>query len=151
MRIGREKTPLVTTVDASFGYGKALPVWSPENPTVAIVSTGTLCNAAYEAAKALAEQGVVASVTHFGTIKPLDTEYLTALASQVGTIVTVEEHQRAGGFGSAVAEHVSSLTQPVQVVRVGVDDQYGQSGTPAELLSHYGMDAKAIIEKVMSR
>jgi len=151
MRIGREKTPVVTTAETPFEYGKALPVWSPENPTVAIVSTGTLGNAAYEAAMALAEQGIVACVAHFGTIKPLDTEYLTALASQVGTIVTVEEHQRAGGFGSAVAEHVSSLTQPVQVVRVGVDDQYGQSGTPAELLAHYGMDAKAIIEKVMSR
>lgn len=150
IRIGREKTPVVTTEATPFVVGKALSVHTPENPTVALLSTGTLLNTTYSAAQRLAEAGIVASVTHFGSIKPLDTETLDQLIQAGQTIVTVEEHQIAGGFGSAVAEYVASQPNPVRVHRVGVTDRYGQSGTPDELLAEYGMDVESIVSNVQS-
>ena len=79
------------------------------------------------------------------TIKPLDTEALEKLAEEHDALVTVEEHQVAGGLGSAVAEHLSEVS-PTRIARVGVQDQFGQSGKPEELIAHYGMDVPAIIE-----
>jgi transketolase len=112
---------------------------------VALLSTGTLLFNTLKAAAQLTEQGTAVDVYHFGTIKPLDTAALDAIAAQCERIVTVEEHQVAGGFGSAVAEYVAE-TNPTRVVRVGVRDQYGQSGTPEELITHYGMDIGSIIK-----
>ncbi len=81
---------------------------------------------------------------HIATIKPLDTAALEAFAEDHDALVTVEEHQINGGLGGAVAEHLTE-TRPTRITRVGVQDQFGQSGTPEELIAHYGMDTPAII------
>ncbi len=148
MRIGREKTPVVTTPENKFVFGKARVLNDTVDAKVALCVTGTLLHNAYEAAIELEKSGVPCSVYHFGTIKPLDVGALVDLASRYTTIVTIEEHQRAAGFGSAVAEVVGELPDPVRVVRIGVDDQFGQSGSPTELLAHYGLDTNAIVQKV---
>jgi transketolase len=98
------------------------------------------------AARALEEEGIGASVLHVPTIKPLDGEAIEAFAEEHDRLVTVEEHQVMGGFGSAVAEHLS-VVRPTRIARVGVHDQFGQSGTPEELIAHYGMDMKSIVAK----
>ena len=82
-----------------------------------------------------------------GTIKPLDTKSLDAFAAAHDFLVTVEEHQVAGGLGSAVAEHVSA-TNPKRVIRIGVQDSFGESGEAEELIAHFGMDSESIIEAV---
>lgn len=152
MRIARENTPVITTPGSPFEIGKA-EVYLKKNPahtkTVGIVATGTILYQALVAAKILNEKGVGASVLHMATIKPLDTKSLSAFAKEHDVIVTVEEHQRMGGLGSAVAEHLS-LTDPKRVLRLGVDDVFGQSGTPEELLSHYGIDSTSIVREVQS-
>lgn len=147
IRIGREKTPVVTTPESTYDFTKALPAYVPEAATVAIVSTGTLLHSALVAANTLTESGTPTSVHHFGCIKPLDTEALATISEQHDLLVTVEEHQIAGGFGSAVAEFIAEYN-PTKICRVGVNDQYGQSGTPHELLAHYGMDTETIVDRV---
>jgi transketolase len=86
---------------------------------------------------------------NMATIKPLDTEVLHKFADEHDIIVTVEEHQRAGGLGGAVVEYLSEH-RPTRVLRLGVDDMFGQSGTPEELLTHYGLDSASIVKAVKS-
>ncbi len=145
LRFGRAVTPVFTTGDTPFAIGKALLLWESENPKVAILSTGSLSHAALTAAKALAEQGMASLVLHVPTIKPLDAEAVLDAAARAGRIITVEEHQAAGGFGSAVAEFLAEH-HPVPIRRLGVQDQFGQSGSPEELLAHYGLDALHIAD-----
>jgi len=150
MRIAREKTPVVTTPDSPFEIGKAytyLYKESSHEKTVGIVVTGILAHAALEAGKQLNGSGVGVSVLCMPTIKPLDTAALDAFGQEHEYIVTLEEHQVAGGLGSAVAEYYSQ-TNPKRVIRMGVHDQFGQSGTPEELIAHYGMDAKSVVETI---
>ena len=150
IRIAREKTPVVTTVDSPFEIGKAYTYLYKENShekTVGIIVTGILTHSAIEAAKELNDSNIGVSVLCMPTIKPLDTAALDTFGQEHEYIVTLEEHQIAGGLGSAVAEYYSQ-TNPKRVIRMGVDDEFGQSGTPEELLAHYGMDAKAVIETV---
>lgn len=155
MRIAREKTPVVTTMDSPFEIGKAYTYLYKDNAhekTVGIIVTGTLTHNALEAAQQLNEQGIGASVLCLPTIKPLDTSALDTFGKEHEFIVTLEEHQIAGGMGSAVAEYYSE-TNPKKIVRLGVHDQFGQSGTPDELIAHYGMDTKTVIsaaEKLFS-
>ena len=99
------------------------------------------------AAKELETLGVGVKVLNLPTIKPLDEEAVLFLAKECGAIVSVEEHQRKGGMGSAVAEFLAQ-TYPTKQEFVGVDDKFGQSGTPSELVLHYGMDSSAIVEAV---
>jgi transketolase len=146
-RLGRSATPVVTTPDSPFEIGKAVRMFSRDESlenTVGIVSTGSLLFNALMAAEELQKNGVGASVLHMATIKPLDEEALLAFASEHGALVTVEEHQVAGGLGGAVAEFLSTV-QPTKIARVGVQDQYGQSGEPDELIEHYGMGIDAIV------
>lgn len=148
IRIGRSNTSVATTVESPFHIGKAEQLAFRDDThgkRVGIVVTGTLLNNALMAAKELNEQGIGASVLHMATIKPLDTESLLKFAKEHNAIVTVEEHQRAGGLGGAVAEYLSEV-YPVQITRIGVDDQFGQSGEPDELIAHYGMDTTAIVK-----
>lgn len=147
MRIGREKTPVVTTPENKFMFGKARSLHVSSDARIAVLSTGTLLYSAYAAARKLETEGVPVSVYHFGTIKPLDVEALAELAKKYDILVTVEEHQRVGGFGSAVAEVVAEQASAA-VVRIGVDDTFGQSGTPDELLAYYGLDTESIVEKI---
>jgi len=145
LRFGRAATPVFTTPDTPFQIGKALVLWESASPQVAMLSTGALSYTALLAASSLAKEGIQTIVLHIPTIKPLDTELILDVARRTGRVITVEEHQAAGGFGSAVAEYLSDK-HPVSIKRLGVDDQFGQSGTPDELLAHYGLDALHIAD-----
>ncbi len=145
LRFGRSATPVFTTSETPFTIGKSLTLWDSEHPKVALLSTGSLSYAALTAARALSESGIESIVLHVPTVKPLDTEAVEAAARRAGRVMTIEEHQIAGGFGSAVAEFLAEHA-PVPIRRLGVQDQFGQSGSPEELLKHYGMDALHIEE-----
>lgn len=147
LRLAREKTPVITTEETPFEIGKAQVLWQPEEgkPQVGIVATGALVGKALEAAKALEEDGVAATVLNVHTIKPLDEDAVISLAEDAGCLVTVEEHQVAGGLGSAVAELLAAQL-PTPIEFVGVADRFGQSGKPEELIEYYGMGTNAILE-----
>lgn len=145
IRFGRSSVPVFTTKDTPFAYGKAVSLWEGEKPRIAIMSTGSLSYEALKAAKALEAEGIAVSVTHFPFVKPLDEAAVLAAAKKAGAVITVEEHQVAGGFGSAVAEYLSGAF-PVPIERVGVHDRFGQSGEPTELLKEYGLNAAGITQ-----
>jgi transketolase len=147
VRFGRANTAVFTTAETPFEIGKALTLWRSEKPKVAILSTGSLSYQALLAARSLESDGIGALVLHVPTIKPLDEEAVVAAAKEAGRVVTVEEHQAAGGFGSAVAECLGELA-PTPLLRLGVLDQFGQSGEPDELIAHYGLDAAHIAGSV---
>ncbi len=152
IRLGREKTPVITTKDTSFEIGKSQIFWKSADPKVAIISTGALTHNALVAAKELSEEGIQTVVIHLATIKPLDMAMIDYV-SKIGRVVTVEEHQIAGGMGSAVAEALAQ-TKPCFQEFIGVHDQFGQSGTMDELIAHYGMDVshiKLAVKKVLKR
>ena len=153
IRLAREKTPVMTTDETPFDIGKAQIFWSSTNPKVWIIATGGLLHKALLAAKELEGKGIEAEVMNLATIKPLDDKAIVELAKKTGRIVTVEEHQIAGGMGSAVAECLAQ-NFPVPIEFIGVHDQFGQSGTPDELIEHYGLGTKSIIkavEKILKR
>jgi transketolase len=148
IRLAREETPVMTTEQTAFEIGKAQIFWQSEKPQVGIIATGALLHKALSAAKKLQEDnGIEVEVMNLSTIKPLDEEAVIALAKKAGKIVTVEEHQIRGGMGSAVAECLVK-NFPVPMRFIGVDDLFGQSGTPEELIEHYGMGERDIIEAV---
>lgn len=147
LRLGREKMPVFTTSETPFEIGTAITVVDDTNPDVGIIACGNLVYEAIQAAKKLSEQGIQARVINIHTIKPIDRLAIIAVAKSAGAIVTAEEHQIAGGLGSAVAE-VLAEEFPVPMEFVGVRDQYGQTGTPAELMKHYRVDRDAIVVAV---
>lgn len=147
IRLAREKTPVITTEETPFQIGKAQVFYEGENPQVTIIATGSLVHRALMAAKKLGEDGVGSIVINLATIKPLDETTILNEVSKTRRVVTVEEHQIAGGMGSAVAELLSQK-QPALQEYVGVRDQFGQSGTMEELIEHYNMGEKGIIEAV---
>lgn len=147
IRVGRSNTPVVTTPESPFEIGKAERMYERSftaEKSVALVVTGTLLYNALKAATLIEEKGIAVTVLHVPTIKPLDTEALLAVARDHSGIVTIEEHQVAGGLGGAVAEYLGEA-HPTRIIRVGVRDQFGQSGEPEELLKHYGMDTESIV------
>lgn len=143
LRFSRAETPIFTTPETPFVIGKALVLWESDAPEVAILSTGSLTYHALKAAKALIAEGIPSIVLHVPSVKPFDTEAILRVAQKTRAVITVEEHQAAGGFGSAVAEFLSQEF-PVPIKRVGVRDRFGQSGTPEELLSEYELDSTHI-------
>jgi transketolase len=143
IRLAREKTPIITTEDTPFEIGKAQEFFRSANPKVGIIACGGLVHNAILAANELEKEGIATVVMNLATIKPLDKNAIVGLAKECGKILTVEEHQIAGGMGSAVAE-VLAVEYPTQMAFVGVHDEFGQSGTPAELIKHYGMDKDSI-------
>lgn len=147
IRFGRAVTPVFTTSETPFQIGKALLLWNTSHPKVAILSTGSLSHSALVAAKELSEEGIESVVLHVPTVKPFDREAILAVAQSADRVVTIEEHQVAGGFGSAVAEFLAEH-HSVPMRLLGVRDLFGQSGTPEELLSHYGLDILHIKEAV---
>jgi transketolase len=150
IRIAREKSPVVTTPDSPFEIGRAYTYFhknAAHEKTVGIIVTGTLVHNALRAAMTLDAEGVGASVLHVPTIKPLDAAALEQFAQAHELLVTVEEHQIAGGLGGAVCEHLSGV-MPKRVIRIGVQDQFGQSGEPEELITHYGMDTESILARI---
>ncbi len=156
IRYAREKTPVFTTAETPFEIGKAQVFWSePEGakPDVAIIACGPLLHNAILAASELEASGVSVRVINNASIKPMDDAAIIAAARDAGAIVTVEEHQVAGGMGSAVAE-VLAKNWPVPMEFIGVDDRFGESGSPAELLEKFGMGVphiKAAVHTVVSR
>jgi len=155
LRLVREKTPIITTEETPFDINKAEIFWMPDVglAQVGIIVTGGLMHRALLAAKELEAEGIKTKVMNLATIKPLDTEAILALAKETKAIVTVEEHQIAGGMGSAVAE-VLAQNYPVPIEFIGIRDLFGQSGTPDELIEHYGMGRDAIkeaVKKVLKR
>lgn len=151
IRLARENTPVVTTEESPFSIGKAYTLLHKDDThekTAAIVVTGVLGHNALVAAKRLnEEEGIGVSVLHMPTIKPLDTDALDTLAEDHRLIVTLESHQIAGGLGGAVSEYYSS-TNPMRVIRLGVNDQFGQSGDPGELVEHYGMGVDNVVKTI---
>jgi transketolase len=146
IRLAREKTPLMTTTKTPFEFGKVLEMWKVKDPEVVIFATGPLLYNALMAAQKL-EKSIPVTVVNVHTIKPLDTEAVIKLAKKAKSVVTVEEHQIAGGLGSAIAE-VLSANCAVPIEFIGVHDSFGQSGEPSELIEHYGMGVSHIIEAV---
>lgn len=141
MRFAREKTPVFTSEETPFEIGKAITMWDGKD--VAIIACGPLVHNALLTAGELEKEGVSVRVINMHTIKPLDEAAVLAAAKECGAIVTVEEHQIAGGLGGAVCEFLAENC-PTPVVRVGVRDRFGESGTPAELIKKLGMDVDSI-------
>jgi transketolase len=150
LRLAREKTPIVTTEDTPFEIGKGQILYRPDGlAQVAIVATGALVATALRTAKDLDKKGIKVIVANIHTIKPIDTELLVQLAKETNAIVSVEEHQVAGGLGSAIAE-VLMRQYPVPMEFIGIQDVFGQSGTPNELIEKYGMGQDAITGAVVA-
>lgn len=149
LRLAREKTPVITTEETPFNLNNAEYFWLPEVgiAEVGIIVTGSLTYNALLAAKELEKEGIKTKVLKISSIKPIDKEKVIELAKETKKIVTVEEHQVACGLGSLVAE-ILSENYPVPVSFVGVQDKFGQSGTPEELIKHYGIDKDSIKEAV---
>jgi len=147
IRLAREKTPIMTTGATPFEIGRAQIYWQSTKPQVGIAATGALLHKALLATKELEGKGIEVEVMNLSTIKPLDEKAVIELAQKTGRIITVEEHQIRGGMGSAVAECLAK-NFPVPMEFIGVNDQFGQSGTPEELIEHYGMGTKSIIQAV---
>lgn len=145
LRFGRSNVPVFTTKETPFAMGKALTLWASENPKVTILATGSMAYNALVAARALDAEGVGSLVLSVPTIKPLDEVAVLDAAKRTSRVITVEEHQVAGGFGSAVAEYLSSV-HPVSIMRLGLQNEFGQSGEPDELIAHYRLDAYAITQ-----
>jgi len=149
LRLAREKTPIITTEETPYEIGKAEIYWLPDVglAQVGIIATGGLMHCAILAAKELEAEGVKTKVMNVHSIKPIDVDAVVALAKETRALVTVEEHQTMGGMGSAVAE-VLAGNYPTHIEFVGVKDKFGQSGSPDELIEHYGMGKDAIKEAV---
>jgi transketolase len=142
MRLAREATPIFTTADTPFEIGKAYVL--REGKDVTLIATGTMTYQALVAADKLAQDGIDAEVVHCPTIKPLDIETIIGSASKTCAVVTAEEAQITGGLGGAVAELLSERL-PTKLQRVGVQDRFGESGTPDELLDKFGLTATHIV------
>ncbi|MGM0479653.1 MAG: transketolase family protein [Bacteroidota bacterium] len=145
LRFGRPKVPIFTPEDASFEIGKAQTIF--EGTDVSIIACGHLVWEAVEAAQQLAEKGIDAEVINMHTIKPLDEAAILASVKKTGCVVTAEEHMMNGGLGDAVAQ-VLTRQLPTPQEYVAVNDTFGESGKPQELMKKYGISSSAVISAV---
>ncbi|PRR80589.1 1-deoxy-D-xylulose-5-phosphate synthase [Clostridium liquoris] len=146
IRLGRSGVPVINDfAEYDFKIGKAVKYREGKDAT--IIATGIMVDAALEAYNILAEEGIKVRVLNIHTIKPIDEEAIVKAARETGVIITAEEHSIIGGLGSAVCE-VTSEKHPVPVVRVGINDTFGESGKPEELLKAYGLTAENIVKAV---
>ena len=146
LRFGRLAVPVINdTPDYKFEIGKGITL--KEGTDVTIFATGLEVSESLEAAKMLEADGISAEVINIHTIKPLDEELVVASATKTGKVVTVEEHSIIGGLGSAVAE-VLCEKAPTKMLRIGVNDKFGESGPAVELIHKYELDAEGIYKKV---
>lgn len=153
LRFSRDKTPIMTTEASPFELGKAQTFWITDNPQAVIFATGYMTYYALVAAKKLEQEGINVLVTNIHTIKPIDEKTIIEQAKQTGAVITVEDHQIAGGLGGAIAE-VLAQNNPTPMEFVGMRDVFGESGKPEELLKKFEMDEEAVIasvKKVLSR
>lgn len=151
LRFGRPKVPIFTAPDQIFEIGKAVTIY--EGSDVSIFCTGHLVWKSVQAAQALAERGIKAEVINIHTIKPLDEQAVLNSVRKTRCVVTAEEHMYNGGLGDSICQLLSrNLPTPVEMV--GVNDTFGESGTPDQLMAKYHLDTPdviAAVEKVMSR
>lgn len=145
MRLSRDKVPVITTNETPFEIGKA-EIFN-EGKDVAVIACGQMVYRALLAAKDLELHKISVRVINCHTIKPLDKQTILKAAEDCGAIVTVEEHQITGGLGGAVAE-VLSQNYPVPLKIIGVEDRFGESGEPNELLKKFGLTKEAIIKAI---
>lgn len=145
LRLAREATPIFSTTDSPFEIGRAYVL--REGSDVSLLGTGTMTYQCLVAADMLSKQGIQAEVVHVPTIKPLDSDTILASLRKNGRAVTVEEAQIAGGFGSAITE-LSTEHLPVPIRRIGMQDRFGESGKPEELLDAFGLTGERIAESV---
>jgi transketolase len=145
LRFGRPAVPVFTPVDQKFEIGKGIMLH--EGTDVTLVATGHLVWEAMIAANELEKQGISMEVINIHTIKPLDEEIILNSVKKTGKIVTCEEHNKYGGLGESVARLLTEK-YPVRQEFVAVNDTFGESGTPAELMKKYGLDSTAIVDKV---
>jgi transketolase len=146
IRFGREKVPVVTTKDTPFEIGKAIIM--KKGKDVSIIACGVMVAEALDAAEELNKQGIDAEVINLHTIKPIDRDTILTSVKKTGRVVTAEEHQLAGGMGSAVTE-ILAQEFPVPVAMVGIHDTFGESGQPRELMEKYGITSKEIIAQAL--
>ncbi len=144
LRLSRQAVPVFTNKNYPFKIGEGVKLKNGHQIT--ILSTGTATWHALQAGIKLKSEGIDAEVLHFPTIKPLDKKMIIESAKKTRRFITVEDHQIAGGFGSAIAEVVSE-SFPIPVIRIGVEDKYGQSGKPEELFRLYGISSTNIAKK----
>jgi len=145
IRFGREPIPDFTGDNDAFEYGKA-QLYN-EGKDITVIATGTMTWEALLAASELKSYGIGVRVVNIHTIKPIDEEMIIRAARETGKIITAEEHQIHGGMGSAVAEVVVRHC-PVPMEFIGVNDHFGESGKPSELMNKYGLNAENIIQKI---
>ena len=146
IRLGRAAVNVIND-EATYKFELGKGVVISEGKDITIVATGIMVDTAIEAKEMLAKEGIDAKVINIHTIKPLDKELIIKSAKETGAIVTVEEHSVIGGLGSAVAETITE-SYPVPVLKVGINDTFGESGKPNELLEAYGLTSKDIVAKV---
>jgi transketolase len=147
IRFGRAAVPDFTDSDMEFEIGKAQTL--KEGKDISLIATGHMLWEALLAAEELEKQGIQARVINMHTIKPIDKEVIVKAAQETKAIVCAEEHQIIGGLGSAVAEVVVQ-NHPCKMAFVGMDDQFGESGQPAELMEKFGLTAQTIVEKALA-
>jgi len=151
LRFGRPVVPIFTDPDQKFEIGKAWMV--NEGKDVTIIATGHLVREAIQAGEQLEAQGIDAEIINIHTIKPLDEEAILKSVAKTGCVVTAEEHNRLGGLGDSVAQ-VLAKNKPTPQEYVAVNDSFGESGTPAQLMEKYGLNAEnivAAVHRVMKR
>ncbi|HNX91954.1 MAG TPA: transketolase family protein [Syntrophomonas sp.] len=145
LRLGRPSVPTIYPADMDYKIGQAIELRSGKDAT--LIGCGIMVSRCLEAAEQLSRQGIELSVVDMHTIKPLDEEMIVRKACQTGAILTAEEHSIIGGLGSAVCETVCA-NYPVPVFRMGLNDVFGQSGSPEELMQYYGLTTDKIMENV---
>ncbi len=146
LRFGRLAVPVIND-EATYKFEIGKGITMKEGKDVTIIATGLEVNESLEAAKLLEADGISAEVIDIHTIKPIDRELVVASAKKTGKVVTVEEHSIIGGLGGAVAE-VLAEEAPTKMLRIGMMDQFGESGPAKVLIEKYGLDARSIYEKV---
>jgi transketolase len=145
IRLAREASPIFTTDKTPFEIGKAYVL--REGKDITLFGTGMMTYQCLVAAETLAKDGIDAEVVHVPTIKPLDDKTILASVKKTGRALSIEEAQAAGGFGGVLAE-LFSEQHPVPLRRMGMQDRFGESGAPSELLEHFGLTAKHIALEV---
>ena len=151
LRLSREASPILTAEETPFEIGKSQVLWLPEKEEnfsgITIFTCGYLVYEALKAAKELEEEGINITVINNSAIKPLDKELILTWAQKSKTIITLEEHQVAGGMGSAISEFLSE-NYPIPIHFMGVNDTFGESGEAQELIQKYQLDQTAIKNKI---
>lgn len=145
LRLARPKTPVFSTAESPFNIGEAYVLRGGAD--VSLFGTGTMTYQLLVAANILSQRGINAEVVHVPTIKPLDESMILASSRRTGRVVTAEEAQIAGGFGGAVAELLSAKL-PTPLLRLGIDDRFGESGEPDELVEFFGLSGSKMADRI---